>query len=159
LEHEGPVLEVLFHPAGKGFATRTAEFSYLWDANGKALGVPWWHVGGVTFMAFSPDGRSLLTGEKDHVLHWWHAAVLRQWDTATGQALGEAITLGGPLLDVSFSPDGRTFVTRSDIDGAGGRPQEMRLWETATGRGLGRIGQNSDTGVAWHPSGSKLLVC
>jgi WD40 repeat protein len=159
LEHDGPVLDAQFQPGGKVVATRTARTVYLWDADGKALGAPLRHVGGVTFLAFSPDGRCLLTAEKDQEIRGY-AAVLRRWDASTGQSLGEPITLTGPLIEVNFGPDGRTFVTKNQFEEAGlpGYQYESRLWATATGLTLGRVGRGLEAVVAWHPAGTRLLV-
>jgi hypothetical protein len=70
-------------------------------------------------VAFSSDGRHVLTGSSD--------CTARLWNARTGQQ--EAI-LKGPMttvLSVAFSPDGKTVLTGSD-DGT------ARLWDARTGQ-------------------------
>ena len=51
-------------------------------------------------MAFSPDGRTLLTGCDD--------SSARLWDVATGRQIGPTLRHDDAVLGVAFSPDGRT---------------------------------------------------
>ena len=51
----------------------------LWDAaTGEPIGQPMAHQGGVSAVAFSPDGKTVLTGSGD--------GTARLWDAATGAA-------------------------------------------------------------------------
>ena len=54
-------------------------------------------------LAFSPDGRTFLTGIAD--------GVVRLWQTATGKAIGPLLRLDGrvSVMAVAFSPDGKTL--------------------------------------------------
>jgi WD40 repeat protein len=68
-------------------------------------------------VAFSPDGKRILTGSTDKTA--------KLWDTATGW---EILTLKGHtdgVRGVAFSPNGRRIVTSSD-DGT------ARVWEGAS---------------------------
>ena len=56
-------------------------------------------------MAFSPDGKTVLTGSSDKTA--------RLWETATGKQLGPPLQHQGGVLAVAFSPDGKTVVTGS----------------------------------------------
>ena len=70
-------------------------------------------------MAFSPDGRRIVSGS--------HDKTVKVWDTATGQ---ETMTLKGHAAGVSsaaFSPDGRRIVSAS-------WDKTLKVWDAATGR-------------------------
>jgi tetratricopeptide (TPR) repeat protein len=54
------------------------------------------HQGSVLAVAFSPDGKSLLTGSADHTA--------RLWDAATGHPIGQPMKHQGSVGTVAFSP-------------------------------------------------------
>ncbi|GAC1466207.1 MAG: hypothetical protein NVSMB9_06530 [Isosphaeraceae bacterium] len=60
------------------------------------------HADVVRAVAFSPDGRLLLTGCLD--------GSARLWDAKTGEPRGKPIQLKGVVWGVAFSPDGRQFL-------------------------------------------------
>jgi WD40 repeat protein len=74
----------------------------LWDAHTRRkIRTFVGHSGNLTSLAFSADGRRLVTGSTDQTV--------KLWNTATGQ---ELLTLHGPRSRVScvvFSPDGNTL--------------------------------------------------
>ena len=71
----------------------------------------------VTSVAFSPDGRRLVSASRDR------DAIL--WDVASGKALRVLRGHFGPVSDARFSPDGRWIVTAG--------PRSVGLWKAATG--------------------------
>ncbi len=77
------------------------------------------HTESVVSVAFSPDGRTILTGSWDNTA--------RLWDAASGQLLHTLEGHTGPVYRVAFSPDGRTALTGSDDATA-------RLWDVASGQ-------------------------
>jgi WD40 repeat protein len=57
----------------------------------------------VTAVAFSPDGKTVLTGSEDKTA--------RLWAVATGRPVGPPLHHQGEVLAVAFSPDGQTVLT------------------------------------------------
>jgi WD40 repeat protein len=77
----------------------------IWDA-GRLEPVRVLHPSLVRTVAFSPDGRTLLTAGWDKVA--------RLWDIASGQDLGSAAYHGQGIGAVAFRPDGSRFLTGGD---------------------------------------------
>ncbi len=69
----------------------------LWDgATGQPIGSPLYgHTGRVTSVAFSPDGRRIVSCSWDYTL--------RLWDAASGQGI-QVIQVGTPLWAVACGP-------------------------------------------------------
>jgi tetratricopeptide (TPR) repeat protein len=143
------------------------------------------HSHSVQSVAFSPDGKTIVTGCWDKMA--------RLWDAATGRPLGQPIPHDDPVGLVTFSPDGKTILTGSGnstrLWDATGRPlsppldhsapalvaafspdgrtilarssdKTVRLWDAATGRPIGPPLELSDyvNSVAFSPDGRSLLV-
>jgi WD40 repeat protein len=97
---------------------RNASTARLWNAEtGQQLGPPLQHpwlpdagIGpldvGIWTVAFSPDGRSALTGSLDRTA--------RVWETATGKQVGPPLQHQDPVHLAKFTPDGTTIVTGSN---------------------------------------------
>ena len=68
-------------------------------------------------MAFSPDGKTVITGCEDRTA--------RLWDASTGRPIGPPLTHQGAVMAVAFSPDGTTVIT-------GSRDGTARFWDVAT---------------------------
>jgi hypothetical protein len=79
------------------------------------------HTDWVNSVAFSPDGRSALSGSKDETL--------KLWDVATGAEIRVFVGHGSSVDSVAFSPDGRTALS-------GGSDDEIKVWDVATGKEL-----------------------
>jgi WD40 repeat protein len=98
------------------------------------------HEGGVKTIAYSPDGKFLLSGGEDQTL--------KLWDVASGKELRTFIGHRDAVTSVAFSPDGRLAVS-------GSSDSTLRLWEVASGHEL----QTTEslgwkvTSVAFSPDG------
>jgi len=99
----------------------------------------------VTSVAFSPDGKTILTGSLDKTA--------RLWDAATGRPVGPPMEHSGEVMSVAFSPDGKTIVTGS-FDG------KAWLWDTATGRPIGQpLPHSGGVGsAAFSPDGKTIVT-
>jgi WD40 repeat protein len=145
-------------PPGNGVA--------IWDtATGKLERRMTGHTDGVNAVAFSPDGKLLVSGGSD--------GVAKVWDTASGR---ERATLGFPSLTkrlgvvlpawveaVAFSPDGRTFVTSAGSRLAPGKSAgigEVTVWSAETQRELATL-KGFDgivLGLVFSPDGGLLAT-
>ena len=109
--HTGEVTSVAFSPHDSGLVlTGSADgTARLWDTGtGRALRV-FRHGAGVSSVAFSPDGRSFITGAQELSEHL-EGGTARLWDVGTDRAL-QVFRHGAGVSSVAFSPDGRSFIT------------------------------------------------
>jgi WD40 repeat protein/serine/threonine protein kinase len=74
----------------------------------------WNHANEIDHVAFSPDGRRIVTASKDHTA--------QVWDVRTGEAVGPPLRHSHFVRKAAFSPDGRRVVTAS-ID------RTARVWD------------------------------
>ena len=79
------------------------------------------HSNNVHSVAFTPDGRRVITGEREELV--------MMWDAATGAHVRTFVGHSAEILSIVPSPDGRTMLT-------GSRDGTARLWDLATGREL-----------------------
>jgi hypothetical protein len=99
------------------------------------------HSDHVEAVAFSPDGRYVLTGSDDNTL--------KLWDVATGKELRSFSGHTYYVTSVAFSPDGR-------FGSSGSQDNEVKLWDLATGRELQSFGE-AGSPVAFSPDGRFVL--
>ena len=104
-------------------------------------------------VAFSPDGRYLLSGAWDS--KWGEAGpgVAQVWTPEGWKPVGPAVTHAGPVVSVAFSSDGRRALT-------GSQEGTIRLWDIGTGTDVSpskSLGYRLTT-VAYSPVGSWFLT-
>ncbi len=118
----------------------------LMGSDGSRLGLSGFfgHQGEVTSVAFSPDGRTALSGSDDNML--------KLWDVSTGKEIRSFVANQYGVHSVAFSPDGRTALS-------GGYDKMLKLWDVSTGREIrGFVGhQGQICSVAFSPDGRMAL--
>jgi WD40 repeat protein/tRNA A-37 threonylcarbamoyl transferase component Bud32 len=154
----GEVKGVAFSPDGKTLAAasdaerdlqgnliKRGGEARLWDvASGIALASLPAPTGGLTSVAFSPDGKTLAAGTVD-----WQ---VRRWEVATGKE--HQPPLKGhrdSVRAVAFSPDGRWLASASN-DGI------IQVWDASTGKVKHTLvgHENAAWGVAFSPDSRRL---
>ena len=105
------------------------------------------HSDRVTSIAFSPDGKTFVSGSADNTL--------KLWDVSTGKEIRTFRGHSGDVTSVAFSPDGKII-----ISGSGGLfDNTLKLWDVSTGKEIRTFKGNSDRvwSVAFSPDG-KMIV-
>ncbi|MFO0868070.1 MAG: serine/threonine-protein kinase [Pirellulales bacterium] len=103
------------------------------------------HAATVNCVAFSPDGKRLVTGSAD--------GTARLWDAQTGQPLGEVMRHQKSVWAAAFSPDGTRVVTGAD-------DRTARLWDAQTGQPLGEVMRHKKSvwAAAFSPDGTRVVT-
>ena len=102
------VAAVAFSPDGRfaamGGRGRTVQLA-MWPVEQRQAWPIYAHQGWVWALAFTPDGRRVLTGEG-------HPAA-RLWSVPDGRAVGQLMAHAGETRTAMFSPDGAVVLTCS----------------------------------------------
>jgi WD40 repeat protein len=132
------------------------------------------HPGGIGAIAFTPDGKAMVTGSEE--------GTARVWDAATGRPLGPVLPLAGKGRVLTISKDAKFILTVSPVsdDQAGqtpldhvvrprpdvyrggddGKPWRLCVWESATGHAIGPAMDHDDSvlAAAFSPDQKTLLT-
>ena len=142
----GIVLEVLPH--------RGAERSYTPEAlsifqearatDSETLAITG-HSAQVKCVAFSPDGKQIVTASVDNTARIWDAATGRQLRLLSGHA--------DAVYFAAFSPNGKQLVTAS-------KDKTARIWDVATGRQTMLLSGHTDwvVSAAFSPEGKRIVT-
>jgi WD40 repeat protein len=156
-----------FSPDGKKIAMATFQKGrsevHFWDpvtarpagqsipfGDGKRQG---WYV------AYSPDGKVLLTVDASYPQDPSDPATARLWDAATHKVIGEPIPVQwsaeswtSRVHTIGFSPDGKRLLLA--------RGKVARLYDTATGQPVGKPLEHgaSIRAVAFSPDGKRIVT-
>ena len=173
---------------GSRAAAGTANRVGVWDlATGKELHMPGNLTGWPYSVAWSPDGKTLATG------NWSKNQNVQLWNAASGELL-RTLEQTGNAESVAFAPNGKTLAIAQltgrpglwDVttgkpirayDGAGSRwdlitfaadgktlssggwyNRQAHVWEVATGKLLRTFTRNSGRGLAYSPCGRLLAM-
>jgi WD40 repeat protein/serine/threonine protein kinase len=106
--------------------TQKAQVWRLELAGGQVLGGGFWHRAPITTLAFSPDGKAVLTCANDQAAWRQDGGLVRLWDASGPAPGGWEFAHGEEAWGPVFSPNGRVLLAQG------------KLWEVATGKRLGR---------------------
>src|SRR6185503_6433559 len=147
-KHAAPFITCRFDPKGRFLFGAAEDRSVLrWDlATGAATALQA-HDSWVGDLAFTPDGRTLVTAGYDDTLIWWPAAAEKPEPARKVRAHD------GWIRALAVRPDGKILASV-------GNDQQLKLWDLATGELLHTfIGHDSHVySVLFHPSGKFVLT-
>jgi WD40 repeat protein len=127
----------------------------LWNVqSGKQIHTFTGHLGKVRDLAFSPDGKGIITASEDMTAILWDAQSGQMSFKMNFSAKKGSYNLrndAGPVWHVGFSPDGKRIIT--------GHNKEARLWDAETGAEFTSLknGQRT-TASAFSPDGKQVIT-
>jgi WD40 repeat protein len=144
--HEGPVNGAAFSADGSKVATGSGNAVRVWDTeSGEELLMLGGDGENVWSVAFSPDGRWVVSGSAD--------GTARVWDAESGEQLRVLHGHEDAVESAAFSPDASRVVTSSD-DGT------ARIWAADSGEELRLLRGHEDDvrSAAFSPDGSRIVT-
>ena len=130
---------------GRPFAIQAENALYRAMYSHRELTILRGHQGPVERVAFSPDGRTIVTGS------WGGTA--RLWDATTGAEIAVLRSHNSDVLDAAFSPDGDYVITSS-------WDRTARIWDPASGTEITVLsGHEAPVNHAeFSPNGRRVLT-
>jgi WD40 repeat protein len=163
--HSNSVKSVAFSPDGKAILSASFDKKLkLWDAAtgreirtfaGRSSGSEstTGHSSSVHSAAFSPDGRTIVSGGGDEEVFSFSLQdnTLRLWEAATGREIRVLAGHSSAVLSVAFSPDGKTIAS-------GSMDKTVKLWDAAMGQELRAFTGHTDdvNSVVFSPDGKTI---
>ncbi len=160
LKHGRQARHARFSPDGKRLATAAGDGARLWNAEtGELIAVL--AKGDSHDVAFSPDGRSVVTAAWHHAegqpitpaeLQQSRMGTVRVWDAVTGEPISPAIQ-HAEVYRTAFSPDGRSILTA-------GFDRTARVWNATTGEPVSPVLKhgNSVFDASFSPDGRRVVT-
>jgi len=155
--HESAVTSIAFSPDGKyivsgstiyfssdGNLSESTDNIKIWDIlSGDEIRIFERH-GSVNSVAFSPDGKYIVSGSGSTVI---------LWDSQTGEEIRTFYGNNGRVNSVAFSPDGKYIVSGGEHDKFR-KYQPLKLWNSQTGEEIKTLKGHTDDvkSVAFSPN-------
>ncbi|KAL5492993.1 hypothetical protein ACEPAI_4441 [Sanghuangporus weigelae] len=143
--HTNWVIDVIYSPDGTRFASGSWDMTVkIWDVTGKLV-TKMESDSEVRAIAFSADGRRVVSGHQ--------YGNLRIWNAQNGALIAEWQGHESVVRAVAYSPDETRIVS-------GSWDESVRVWDAQSGASIGKplIGhEGSVNAVAYSPDGSRIV--
>jgi RNA polymerase sigma factor (sigma-70 family) len=123
----------------------------LWDVRtGKPSRLLDKHPGGFWPIAFSPDGRFVASGGREHVIY--------VWDASTGKEVRQIKDVADEVWSLCFSPDSKALACGTYPEGIVTAKPALHLWDLDSGKERCQFNMHFSfvTGLAFSPDGKVI---